>query len=256
MSCYVTKTAQNNSKHGNLEIEYDWNMIEHYSIRWISMSFLDISETCQKSHAFPAVGSREHKRVHHSSLRIWKAWRGYFFLQTPKMIGEKTNSLWKKRSFLDCPFCGQSTEAAPFCIWQDMVKPTDLSLSASAAYGSSACLLSSPWFQGFCMVLQRILNMHKFSFSFARNNTHKLTNTKVPRAAWHWKYVTSRTIESYSNVCKIDGRWKVTQWSKQWWHKILQQWWMVTHPSRWKIFQGSPSLSSEHLRSAWWSQRQ
>lgn len=86
----------------------------------------------------------------------------------------------------------------------------------------------------------------------ATTHTHKLTNTKVLRAAWHWKYVTSRTIESYSNVCKIDGRWKVTQWSKQWWHKILQQWWMVTHPSRWKIFQSfkvpHPSVPSFEVR--------
>lgn len=91
-----------------------------------------------------------------------------------------------------------------------------------------------------------------FICSQQHTHTHKLTNTKVPRAAWHWKYVTSRTIESYSNVCKIDGRWKVTQWSKQWWHKILQQWWMVTHPSRWKIFQSfkvpHPSVPSFEVR--------
>ncbi len=78
--------------------------------------------------------------------------------------------------------------------------------------------------------------MHKLLLSsFARNNTHthKFTKTKVPRAAWRWKDVTSRT---YSNVCKIDGG---------------REWWMVTHdPNRWEIFQVSSHIKRAKVRVA------
>lgn len=236
-------------------IEYDWALFNSMNFHVISWHFRDLPKIPCPSCWLQRTQKGPPQLFTHLEGVAWR----YFFANT-KNDRWRNKMFVKKPFFFGLPIFGQSPEEAQFCIWQDMVKPTDLSLSASAAYGSSACLLSSPWFQGFRMVLQRILN-HPQILLFICSQQHTHTNSQTLRffellgIGNMWQAEPSNLTAMFVKLM-ADERWHNDLSSGDTKSYSNGEWWRIQAGERSFNLSRFPIPQFPALRSAWWSQRQ